>query len=112
MSDLQETLGAVIRRERRLRRRTMEWLADRAAISLVYLGEIERGKKYPSAAILERLVWALDLPLHVVLEQVADELRLSEEQAVVNAVAARMPSQPESAQQPSVPRTLECRLAA
>lgn len=53
MADLQATLGAVIRKERRHRRRTMAWLAERAAISLVYLGEIERGKKYPSALVLE-----------------------------------------------------------
>ncbi|MGH2344725.1 MAG: helix-turn-helix domain-containing protein, partial [Chloroflexota bacterium] len=75
MADLQETLGAVIRRERRDRRRTMKWLAEKAALSLVYLGEIERGKKYPSALVLERLAWALDLPVAGLLELVAADLR-------------------------------------
>ena len=42
---------------------------------MVYLGEIERGKKYPSALVLERLASALDLTVPDLLEHVADELR-------------------------------------
>src|SRR5689334_22255165 len=92
MADLQETLGTVIRNERRRRRRTMKWLADRAALSLVYLCEIERGKKYPSASVLERIAWALDLPVPALLEQVAAELRACAQPAMVNAVGARLPA--------------------
>jgi transcriptional regulator with XRE-family HTH domain len=75
MIDLQQTMGAVIRRERRERQMTLKELAERSAISLVYLGEIERGKKYPSALVLERLARALDLTVPDLLEYVAEEMR-------------------------------------
>lgn len=102
----------VLRRERRRRRRTMAWLAERAAISLVYLGEIERGKKYPSALILERLAWALALPVHVLLELVAGELRAREGHEPVNAVGTGVSPQPEAAARQPGPRSVEHRLAA
>ena len=91
MADLQETLGAVIRRERRKRRRTMKWLAEKAALSLVYLGEIERGKKYPSALVLERVAWALDLPVAGLLELVAADLRRVAQPTRIEAVGRRLP---------------------
>ena len=75
MIDLQRTMGAVIRRERRQRQLTRGDLAERSAISLVYLGEIERGKKYPSALVLERLTKSLDLSVPDLLEYVAEEMR-------------------------------------
>ena len=75
MADLQHTLGAVIRRERRERQMTLKELAERSALSVVYLGEIERGKKYPSALVVERLAAALDLTVPDLLEYFADELR-------------------------------------
>ena len=75
MTDLQHTLGAVIRRERRERQMTLKELAERSALSVVYLGEIERGKKYPSALVLERLAAALGLTVSDLLEYFADELR-------------------------------------
>lgn len=112
MADLQETLGAVIRKERRRRRRTMAWLADRAGISLVYLGEIERGKKYPSALVLERLAWALALPVPVVLELVAHDLRAGEGRESVSAVGIRIPARPEAARQDMEASGTEYRLAA
>src|SRR2546423_15234100 len=73
MADLQHTVGAVIRRERRERGLTLKTLAERSALSVVYLGEIERGKKYPSAQVLEQLAKALALDLAELLELVADE---------------------------------------
>jgi transcriptional regulator with XRE-family HTH domain len=75
MIDLQQTVGTVIRRERRLRHLTLKELAERSVISVVYLGEIERGKKYPSALVLERLARALDLDLPDLLEYLAEEMR-------------------------------------
>lgn len=91
MADLQQTLGVVIRRERRYRRRTMKWLAEKAALSLVYLGEIERGKKYPSALVLERIAWALDLPVAALLELVAADLRRDGRPTLVDAIGVRLP---------------------
>lgn len=81
MDDLQAAVGAVIRRERRERALTLKELASRAIISVVYLGEIERGKKYPSPVTLERLADALDLTTPDLLERIAYELR-GEEQTV------------------------------
>ncbi|HEX8995702.1 MAG TPA: helix-turn-helix transcriptional regulator [Ktedonobacterales bacterium] len=84
MDDLQAAVGAVIRRERRERGLTLKELATRAIISVVYLGEIERGKKYPSPVTLERLADALDLTTPDLLERIAFELR-----GVTEAVEAR-----------------------
>ncbi|MFI5272475.1 MAG: helix-turn-helix domain-containing protein [Ktedonobacterales bacterium] len=75
MADLQQTMGTIIRRERRAQGLTLRELAARATLSVVYLGEIERGKKYPSALVLEKLAEALDLSVPDLLEQVALELR-------------------------------------
>lgn len=86
MADLQSTLGAVIRRERRARGRTMRRLAEDAALSTVYLGEIERGKKYPSALVLEQLARALGLEVADLLALVADDLREQARPMVTRAV--------------------------
>ncbi|WP_052889230.1 helix-turn-helix domain-containing protein [Thermogemmatispora carboxidivorans] len=75
MADLQETLGKVIRRERQQRRLTMRELGERAGLSEIYVGEIERGQKYPSARVLESVAAALDLEVAELLELVATELR-------------------------------------
>ncbi|MGH2504877.1 MAG: helix-turn-helix domain-containing protein [Ktedonobacterales bacterium] len=75
MDDLQAAVGAVIRQERRARDLTLKELAARAIISVVYLGEIERGKKYPSPVTLERLAEALELTTPDLLERIAFALR-------------------------------------
>lgn len=75
MSRLQDAVGAVIRRERHARAWKLRDLAERAALSVVYLGEIERGRKYPSAAVVERIAAAFAVPVPELIESVADELR-------------------------------------
>jgi transcriptional regulator with XRE-family HTH domain len=92
MADLQQTMGVVVRRARHERGLTLKQLAERSALSLVYLGEVERGKKYPSASVLERLAGALELEVPDLLEMVADELRGPEEH-VVNAIGFARPGQ-------------------
>jgi len=82
MDDLQQTLGAIIRRERRERDLTLKELAERSIISVVYLGEIERGKKYPSPVVLERLAKGLDLETPDLLEIIADKLRAARQPAL------------------------------
>jgi transcriptional regulator with XRE-family HTH domain len=93
MADLQQTMGAVLRRERRERQLTLKELARRSALSVVYLGEVERGKKYPSASVLERLAVALNLDVSDLLELVADELRGPQEAKVVNAIGFAQPGE-------------------
>jgi len=90
MADLQQSMGMVLRRERRERKLTLKALAERSALSVVYLGEVERGKKYPSASVLERLAAALELEVPDLLELVADELRGTQEK-VVNAIGYAVP---------------------
>jgi transcriptional regulator with XRE-family HTH domain len=92
VADLQETMGAVIRRARQERSLTLKGLAEQAGLSVVYLGEIERGKKYPSAAMLERLAAALDLTLSDMLELVADELRADAQPLTTEAIGFALPT--------------------
>lgn len=91
MADLQQTMGIVIRRARQERSLTLKRLAEQAGLSVVYLGEIERGKKYPSAPVLERLAAALSLELSDVLEFVADELRAASQPANTSAIGFALP---------------------
>jgi transcriptional regulator with XRE-family HTH domain len=85
-------MGAVIRRTRQERSLTLKALAEQAGLSVVYLGEIERGKKYPSAAMLERLAAALDLSLSDMLELVADELRADAQPLSTEAIGFALPT--------------------
>jgi hypothetical protein len=55
------------------------------------LGEIERGKKYPSATVLEHLADALSLSVPDLLELVADEMRAASRLAITNAIGFVMP---------------------
>jgi transcriptional regulator with XRE-family HTH domain len=104
--DLQQTMGAVIRRARQERSRTLKALAAQAGLSVVYLGEIERGKKYPSAPVLERLAAALGLELSDVLELVADELRATTEPANTEAIGFALPMRGDVAPRVSIKRMM------
>lgn len=92
MADVQHTVGAVIRRERQERGLTLKDLARRAALSVVYLGEIERGRKCPSIPVLEHLARALELAVPDLLELVAHELRGAPQPAIIHAVGFRLPA--------------------
>ena len=94
MADLQEIMGRVIRRERQERHLTLKEVADKAALSVVYVGEVERGQKYPSAMVLEKLSEALDLTVADLLEMVAEEIRAERQPATANAIGFLLPEQP------------------
>ena len=85
MDGLQAAVGAVVRRERHARGLTIKELATRAIVSVVYLGEIERGKKYPSPVVLERLALGLDLATPDLLMMIAIALR-GEERVEARAI--------------------------
>ncbi len=89
VADLQETVGAVIRRERQGRGLTIRELAERAIVSPVYLGEIERGQKYPSALVVERVAAALDLDVPELIDLVVSDLRV---EAAVDVARAPAPA--------------------
>ncbi len=102
--DLQETMGTVLRRVRQERSLTIKALAGQAGLSVVYLGEIERGKKYPSAPVLERLAVALGLELSDVLELIADELRATMQPANTEAIGFALPARGDVAPRISIKR--------
>ena len=107
MADLQHTVGAVIRHERRERGLTLKALAERSALSVVYLGEIERGKKYPSAQVLEQLAKALELDLAELLELVADELRGVALPGATSATGLMLPREGDIAPRATVRRLVQ-----
>jgi transcriptional regulator with XRE-family HTH domain len=95
-SDLQEIIGRVVRRERQDLRMTIKELGDKAGLSEIYVGEIERGQKYPSSKVLESLAHALDLDLAEFLELVAEEIRNEREPQLTSAIGFTIagPNQP------------------
>jgi transcriptional regulator with XRE-family HTH domain len=94
MADLQEIMGKVIRRERQDRQLTIKELGDKAGLSEIYVGEIERGQKYPSSKVLESLARALDLDIADLLELMAEEIRFERQPETVNAIGFTLPSTP------------------
>jgi transcriptional regulator with XRE-family HTH domain len=94
MTDLQEIMGRVIRRERQDRQLTIKELGEKAGLSEIYVGEIERGQKYPSAKVLESIAGALDLDLADLLELMADEIRGERQPEAVEAIGFTLPSTP------------------
>jgi transcriptional regulator with XRE-family HTH domain len=86
MADLQEILGHVIRLERQNQSLTMRELGEKAGLSEIYIGEIERGQKYPSAKVLESLAKALELDLAALLELVAEEIRREREPEITQVI--------------------------
>ena len=94
MSGLEEIIGRVIRRERQDRQLTIKELGDKAGLSEIYVGEIERGQKYPSSKVLESLAGALDLDIADLLELMAEEIRFERQPETVNAIGFTLPSTP------------------
>jgi transcriptional regulator with XRE-family HTH domain len=73
---LRDVIGDVLRHERLEQERTLADVAARAAVSLPYLSEVERGRKDVSSDVLQSICDALELPLAEVLERSADRLRI------------------------------------
>jgi transcriptional regulator with XRE-family HTH domain len=94
MANLQEIIGRVIRQERQNRHLTIKELGEKAGISEIYMGEIERGQKYPSANVLESLARALDLDLAEILELMAEEIRKEREPQLTTVIGFTTPNRP------------------
>jgi transcriptional regulator with XRE-family HTH domain len=92
MGDLQQVMGEVIRSERKRQQLTVKELAERAAVSVPYLGEVERGKKYPSALVLERIAAALEIDVAAILESAATSLRGDTPPRRVEAIGFALPA--------------------
>ena len=65
--DLRQTFGRNVRRVRQERGLTIEALADAAGISYSYAGELERGRRNPSLAVIEAIAKALAAKPHELL---------------------------------------------
>jgi transcriptional regulator with XRE-family HTH domain len=105
--NLQEALAGILRGERRGRGLTLNDLAAAAGLSVAYLGEIERGKKYPSVSVLERLAGALALEVPDLLELVADEMRGPQQREITQAVGFALGNQTTSTPRIRVRRLLQ-----
>ncbi len=101
MADLQEIMGRVIRRERQDHQLTIKELGDKAGLSEIYVGEIERGQKYPSrgqkypsSKVLESIAQALDLDMADLLELMAEEIRNERMPQTANGIGFVLPATP------------------
>jgi transcriptional regulator with XRE-family HTH domain len=94
MADLQEILGRVIRQERQYRHLTIKELGEKAGLSEIYVGEIERGQKYPSAKVQESIARAMEIDLAELLELMAEEIRREREPQMTNAIGFTLPATP------------------
>lgn len=90
--DLQEIYGRVIRRERQERNLTIKELGAKAGLSEIYVGEIERGQKYPSGSVLQSLAQALDFDLAEFFEIIAEEIRREREPQMTHVIGFTMPT--------------------
>ena len=76
MASLRALLGENLRRSRERLRLTQEQFSERCGLSASYIGEIEQGKKYPSAESLERIIDALGIqPFQLFIEEEQWEVR-------------------------------------
>ena len=86
---LRRELGDVLREHRQEQGRTLRDVSARAAVSLGYLSEIERGEKEASSELLASICTALEVPLSVVLATVSS--KVAESEAVTQPVVLPVP---------------------
>jgi transcriptional regulator with XRE-family HTH domain len=68
MADLKDIVAVNIRRVRNAKRWTQEDLADRAGLSVRYMGQIERAQTSMSVSVLGRVAEALQIAAARLLE--------------------------------------------
>ena len=72
-------IGDVLRDFLQQKGSTLRQVASRANVALGYLSEVERGQKEASSEILASIAEALDIPLSVIMHEVADRLSVFEQ---------------------------------
>lgn len=80
---VRDAIGEVLREERTEQGRTLADVAEKAAVSLPYLSEIERGRKEVSSDLLESVCDALVIEVPLVLERAARRLRARSQSGVM-----------------------------
>jgi DNA-binding XRE family transcriptional regulator len=68
-------LGCAMRQERLRDLLTLEVLAEEAGISTTYLGQIERGLRCPSIAVVAAIAGALGMPASELLRRAERQIR-------------------------------------
>lgn len=85
---VRQEIGDVLRDFRQQKGRTLRQVAGRASVALGYLSEVERGQKEASSEILASVADALDVPISVIMREVADRLALVEGVKIPDTVPA------------------------
>jgi transcriptional regulator with XRE-family HTH domain len=80
---LRRQLGDELRQQRLRQGRTLREVSAGARVSLGYLSEVERGQKEASSELLASICSALEIPLSVLLRDVADRVATVEPGAPV-----------------------------
>ena len=94
-------LGSVLRGAREDKGLSLRAIAEKAGISATYLGEIERGVKEPSSAVLASIATALTISLSELYYDLALELRKRELLEAKRAAFAQNPPPAPVAPRPS-----------
>lgn len=79
---VRQEIGDVLRDVRQRKGHTLRQVASRASVALGYLSEVERGQKEASSEILASVAEALEVPISLIMREVADRLALSEGVAI------------------------------
>ena len=85
---LRRQLGDELRRQRLRQGRTLREVSAGARVSLGYLSEVERGQKEASSELLAAICTALEIPLSVLLRDVADRVSTMEPIEIREVTAA------------------------
>jgi transcriptional regulator with XRE-family HTH domain len=87
---VRQEIGDVLRDLRQSKGQTLRNVASRASVALGYLSEVERGQKEASSEILASLADALEVPISVIMREVADRLATAEGIRVPDTVPAEL----------------------
>jgi transcriptional regulator with XRE-family HTH domain len=75
---LRQEIGDVLRQHRQAQGQTLRQVAAKASVALGYLSEVERGQKEVSSEILASVADALQVPLSILLRDVASRMAVAE----------------------------------
>ncbi|WP_146339376.1 helix-turn-helix domain-containing protein [Nesterenkonia sp. NBAIMH1] len=85
---MRQEIGDVLRSIRQEEGRTLRDVSHDARVSLGYLSEVERGQKEASSELLASICAALNVPLAVMLFQVAERIAVAEGITIPDTVPA------------------------
>ena len=87
---VRQEIGDVLRDLRQRKGQTLRNVASRASVALGYLSEVERGQKEASSEILASLADALEVPISVIMREVADRMATAEGISIPDTVPAEL----------------------